>query len=385
MTTASSTEAQASIQSPIDDDVYSVVSDDSFDSHPDNQSSQCHALPYEVAVFQGQSLSDGTQMLQPMTDSKAAALQPYDEVDYSNHNQQYRDSQTCTQISDEHHMYDEVNYEAKGQRKSVVSETRDKEATTTSEFFDDIVIYDGTFHAKSTENVNEDHDTELNVPKKQKDQSTCKFDDEHVYESTDQFSKGQTATPPTNNGDKDNKSGEADGINLYYSLEPSENGKSSNPDSHSIPIGHEKTIAQDSQSGPTQHMCQFDDPMYDSTPHPGADLTVIANPKTELENDELVVQGNPGHQRTIVQNDTNSLSGDCDPSMYNYQFDDPMYDSNPHPGVDLTVIADPKVELKNNELVVQKNLPNYRGDAETLPSMFDDPTYGECHVGPNKQ
>ena len=355
--------------------------DDSFDSYPDNQSSH-HALPYEVAVFQGQSLSDGTQTLQPMTDSKAAALQPYDEVDYNNHNQQHRDSQPCTQISDEHHMYDEVNYEAKGQSKSIVSEIKDKKATTASELFDDIV-YNVTLHAKSTKTVDEDHDTELNAPKKQKDQLTCKFNDEHVYESTDQFSKGQTATPPTTNGDKDNKRGEADGTNLYHSLESSENGKFSNPDSHSMPIGHEKTIAQDSQSGPTQYKCQFDDPMYDSTPHPGADLTVIANPKAGLEN-ESVVQGNPDHQRTIVQDDTNSLSGDCDPKLYNCQFDDPMYDSNPHPGVDPTVIANPKVELKN-ELVVQENLPNYRGDAETLPSMFDDPTYGECHVGPNKQ
>ena len=208
-----------------------------------------------------------------------------------------------------------------------------------------------------------------------------------MYESADQFSKGQTATvtPPTTYGDKGNKSEEAGGTNFYYSLEPSENGKFSNPDRHSMPIDHEKIIAQDSQSGPTQYKCQFDDPMYDSTPHPGADLTVIANPKAGLENDELVVQGNPGHQRTIMQDDTNSLSGDCDPNLYNCQFDDPMYDSNPHPGVDQTVIANPKVELKNDELVVQKNLPHYRGDAETLPSMFDDPTYGECHVGPNKQ
>ena len=294
--------------------------DDSFDSYPDNQSSH-HALPYEVAVFQGQSLSDGTQTLQPMTDSKETALQQYDEVDYSNHNQQYRDSQPCTQISDEHHMYDEVNYEAKGQSKSIVSEIKDKKATTASELFDDIV-YNVTLQAKSTKTVDEDHDTELNAPKKQKDQPTCKFDDEHVYESADQFSKGQTATPPTTNGDKDNKSEEADGTNLYHSLEPSENRKFSNPDSHSMPIDHKKTIAQDSQSGPTLYKCQFDDPMYDSTPHPGPDLTVIANPK---------------------------------------------------------------VELKNDEVVVQKILPNYRGDAETLPSMFDDPTYGECHVGPNKQ
>ena len=327
MITASSTEAQASIQvtrSSEDDDAYSVVSDDSFglhNSHPDNQSAQYHALPYEVAVFQGQSVSDGTQTLQPTTDSKAAALQPYDEVDYSNHNQQHRDSQSCAQISDEHHMYDEVNYEAKGKNKSIVSEIKDKKATNASELFDDIV-YNVTLHAKSTKNVDEDHDTKLNVPKKQKDQPTCKFDDEHVYESADQFSKGQIATPPTSNGDKYNKSGEPDGTNFYHSLEPSENGKFSNPDSHSMPIDHEKTIAQDSQSGPTLYKCQFDDPMYDS---------------------------------------------------------------NPHPGVDLAVTANQKVELKNNEVVMQKSLPNYRGDAETLPSIFDDPTYGECHVAPNKQ
>ena len=391
VTTASSTEAQVSVQvttSSIDDDVYSDVSDDSFgihNSHPDNQSS--HALPYEVAVFQGQSVSDGTQTLQPITDSKAAALQPYDEVDYSKHNQQYRDNQTCTQISDKHHMYDEVNYEAKGQSKLVVTETRDKEATAASELFDDMV-YDVTLHAKSTKNVNEDHDTELTAPKKQKDQPTCKFDDEHVYDSADQFSKGQTATPPTNNGDKEKKRGEADGTNFYHSLEPSENGKFSNPNSHSMHVGHQRTIVQDdtnNQSGPTLYKCQFDDPMYDSTPHPGADLTVIANPKAELENDELVVQGNLGHQRTIVQDDTNSLAGDSDPTLYNCQFDDPMHDSNPHPGADLTVIANPKVELKNNELAVQGNLPNYGGDAETFPSMFDDPSYGECHAGPNKQ
>ena len=128
---APSTEVQGSAQvvrSHTRDDIYSVVSDDSFgirNSCPDNQSS--HALPYEVAIFQGQSLSDGTQTLQPMTDSKAAAaLQPYDEVDYSNHNQPYSDSQNCTQVSDEHHMYDEVNYEAKGQSKSIVSEIKDK-------------------------------------------------------------------------------------------------------------------------------------------------------------------------------------------------------------------------------------------------------------------
>ena len=391
MTIASSTEAQASVQatrSSEDDDIYSVVSDDSLgiihNSRPDNQPS--HALPYEVAVFQGQSVSDGTQTLQPMTDSKAAALQPYDEVDYSNH-QQYRDSQTCTQISDEHHMYDEVNYKAKGQSKSVVSETRDKEAAGASELFDDMV-YDVTFHAKSTKNIDEDHDTELTAPKKQKDQPTCKLDDEHVYDSTDQFSKGQTATPPTTNGDKDNKSGEANGTNFYHSLEPSENGRFSNPDSHSMPTGHQRTIVQDdtnSQSGPTLYKCQFDDPMYDSSPHPGADLIVIANPKAELKNNELVVQGNLDHQRTIVQDNTNSLAGDSDPILHNCQFDDPMYDSNLHPGADLTVIANPKVELKSNELAVQGNLPNYGGDAETLPSIFDDPTYGECHAGPNKQ
>jgi hypothetical protein len=78
--TASSTDAQASVQvtrSSTDDDIYSVVSDDSIGLHssrPDNQSS--HALPYEVAVFQGQSLSDGTQTLQHKTDSKAAAALP---------------------------------------------------------------------------------------------------------------------------------------------------------------------------------------------------------------------------------------------------------------------------------------------------------------------
>ena len=326
MTIASSTEAQASVQvtkSSIDDDTNSVVSDDSLGIHnsrPDNQSS--HALPYEVAIFHGQSVSDGTQILQPTTDSKAAALQPYDEVDYSKHNQQYRDNQTCTQISDKHHMYDEVNYEAKGQSKLVVTETRDKEATAASELFDDMV-YDVTLHAKSTKNIDEDHDTELNAPKKQKDQH--RLDGEHVYDSADQFSKGQTATPPTNNGDKDNKSREADGTNFYHSLEPSGNGKFSSSDNHSMHIGH---------------------------------------------------------QRTIVQDDTNSQSG---PTLYKCQFDDPMYDSTPYPGADLTVIANPKAELKNDELAAQSNLPNYEGDAETLPSMFDDPSYGECHTGPNKQ
>ena len=97
-----------------------------------------------------------------------------------------------------------------------MSEIKDNKATTASELFDDIV-YNVTLHAKSTKNVDKDHDTELNAPKKQ-DQPTCKFDDEHVYESADQFSKGQTATPPTTNGDKDNKSEEADGTNLHQKL-----------------------------------------------------------------------------------------------------------------------------------------------------------------------
>jgi disulfide oxidoreductase YuzD len=327
---ASSSEAQASVhvtRSSIDDDIYSVVSDDSIglqNSRPDNQSS--HALPYEIAVFQGQSLSDGTQILQHKIDSKtAAALQPYDEVDYSNHNEQHRDGQTCTQISDEHYMYEEVTHEAKGQSKSIVSlvsETRegnDKEATTASELFDDMV-YDVTFHVKSTTNMGEDHTAEPTATKKRKDQP--RFDDEHVYDSANQLSKGQTVTPPINN---DNTNGEADGSkHTYHSLEQSENGKFS---SHSVPIDHEKTIVQEtnSQSGDCDSTL-FDDPMYDSNPQPGADLTVTATPSstksdvTELKDDELSAQGNP----ELPQNYRGSGNAENLPSVYD-MFDDPTY------------------------------------------------------------
>jgi disulfide oxidoreductase YuzD len=333
VTIASSSEIQASLQvtrSSMDDDIYSVVSDDSIglqNSCPDNQPS--HALPYEIAVFQGESLSDGTQTLQHMTDSKiAAALQPYDEMDYNNHNQQHRDSQTCTQMSDKHHMYEEVTHEAKGQSKSkvsVLSETRggnDKEANTASELFDDMV-YEVTFHAKPTTNRDEDHYTEPIAPKKQRDQPI--FDDEHVYDSANQLSKGQAATSPTNNGNNDNTNGGADGSkHTYHSLEQSENRKFS---SHSIPIGHEKIIVQEtnSQSGDYDSTL-FDDPMYDSHPHPGADLTVIATPNstksdvTELKDDELSTQGNP----ELSQNYRGSADVENFPSVYN-MFDDPIY------------------------------------------------------------
>ena len=106
------------------EDIHSVVSDNSIgglelhSSYPDKQAS--HALPYEVAVFRGQSLFDDTQTLQYTTDSKAA-LQSYDEVDHNKHNQQYQESQSSNQIEskDENHVYDDTNHKAKeGQSKS---------------------------------------------------------------------------------------------------------------------------------------------------------------------------------------------------------------------------------------------------------------------------
>jgi hypothetical protein len=274
VTIISSIEAQASVQvttSSIDDDIYSIVSDDDSiglqSSRPDNQSS--HALPYEVAVFEGQSLSDSIQILQHKIDSKtAAALQPYDEADYSNHNEQHRDGQTCTQVSDEHHMYEEVTHEAKGQSKpivSVVSETRegnDKEATTASELFDDMV-YDVTFHVKSTTNMGEDHTAEPTATKKRKDQP--RFDDEHVYDSANQLSKGQIAAPLKTNGDNDNTNRKAGGTtHIYHSLEQSENEKFSNPESHSIPIGHHGTIVQETKTD-----MPHEQPQYNTLQHGG--------------------------------------------------------------------------------------------------------------------
>jgi hypothetical protein len=170
--------------------------------------------------------------------------------------------------------------------------------------------------------MGEDHTAEPTAIKKQKDQPI--FDDEHVYDSTNQLSKGQTVTPPINNGNNDYINGEADGSkHTYHSLEQSENGNFSNPESHSI---------------------------------------------------------STGHQRTICQEDANSLSGDCDPTLYNCQFDDPMYESTPHPRADQTVTA-AKSELKDDELATPGNpeLPvNHGEDAKNLPSvydMFDDPIY----------
>ena len=389
VTVGSSIDAHVILQATTEeDDIYSAVSDNSIgdlglhSSCLDNQTP--HALPYEVAVFHGQSLSDNTQTPQYTTDSKAA-LQPYDEVDHNKHNQQYRENQTCTQINDEHHMYDEVKHEAKeGQSKSIISavnETRegnDKESITASELFDDMV-YEGrnvTFHAKSTTNMDEDDYAEPTAPKKQKDQ--FRFDDEHLYDRADQLSKDQMAALTIISGDNSSTNGEANGTkHIYHSLELSEteiHGRLANPESHNMPIllGHKSTTLQDnnSRSGdcdPTLYNCQFDDPMYESNPHLGADLKVTATPSSmkadvinsELQEDELTLQGNP----ELIQN----YSGDAK------NFADAPQHS------DSTDLA------SEDNFMIMESQDKADRNVASIYDVFDDPTYGVCHAGSNKK
>ena len=381
--TTSLTDALASVQDiatrSTEDDIYSVVSDHSIDdlglhtSCPDNQTP--HALPYEVAVFQGQSLSDDTQALQYTTDSKAV-LQPYDEVDHNKQNQQYRENQTFPHINDEHHMYDEVKHEAKvGQRKlimSAVNDTRERESITASELFDDMV-YEGrnvTLHAMCNTSMDGYDYAEPTATKKQRDQFRFAIHDEHLYDSVDQLRKGQMATLTTNSGDNDNINGEPDGTkHIYHSLETGTHGRVTNPESYNMPIGYQSTTLQDinSQSGdcdPTLYNCQFDDPMYESNPHPGGDLKVIATPSsmkadvTELQEDELTMQGNP---ELLI-----NYSGDAE----NYcNTDTPQHTDLASESNTITMESQDKAD---------RNLAS-------IYDMFDDPTYGVCHTGSNKK
>ena len=78
-----------------------------YNSCTDSQPLRIHALSYEVAVFNDQSLSV-TQMKQYTlsTDSRLT-LEPYDEVDEDNHNQlrYYRDNESSSQRNGESHLY----------------------------------------------------------------------------------------------------------------------------------------------------------------------------------------------------------------------------------------------------------------------------------------
>ena len=358
-----------------EDDIYSVVSGNSnggVELHNIFSSDQSlHALPYETAVFQGQTLSDNAQMLQDKTDSKVA-LYPYDQVDHNKHNQEHclREHQMWTQANDEYHMYDEVKHEVKeGQSKSVENETRggnDKEST---KLFDDMVYEERnvTVHAKSTTNMNADDYAEPTAPKKQKDQP--RFDDEHLYDSTDHnMSKGQIPTVSVES-DSTKFKGEADGAkHTYRSLESPETGEFASPNNY-ILIGHQRTALQDTnkRSGdydPSVYNCQFDDPMYESNPHPGADLTAIVSPSsTKAESDVIELQDDKS--ATCMQGKPLNYSVDAESFVDTPQLSD-VYAS------------------KDNHVIMDSQDKADRNLASTY-DVFDDATYGVCHAGVNKK
>ena len=402
VTVGSSIDAKATVQSTTEgDDIYSVVSDNSIgdlglhSSCQDNQST--HALPYEVAVFHGQSLPDDAQNLQYATDPKAA-LKPCDESDQNKHNQRYRENQMSdqTKFNDEHHVYDEVNHETKvkGQNNSIISvanetachrDGNDKELVTDSELFDDMVysmhplqtigtsraaqqIKTNTdsmsqqnskgrnVYAKSATNMNEDDYAESAAIKKQKGQ--VRFNDEHLYDSADQLSKSQTATLTTIRGDNNNTKFNAEADETKHSQESPETGSQVNPE---MPTGHLSTTVQDinSQSAdcdPTLYNCQFDDPMYESTPHSGANLKAAAT-KNSMKADVIEPQEESMQSNTeLVRN----YSGDVESYGDAPQHSDPT-DLVP---MDNHVTADSQDEADRK--------------LTSIYDMFDDPTYGVC-------
>ena len=407
---SSITDVQATAQitrSTEEDDIYSVVGDTcssigDLELHNSCQDFQSiHASPYEVAVFHSQNLPDDVQNLQNMTDPKAA-LRPHDESDQSKHNQQYREYQSSDQRNDEYHIYDEVNHEAKvkGQNNSIISvanetachrDGNDKELATDSELFDDMVYSThplqtvGTsratqllktnsnsisqqnskgrnVYAKSATNMNEDDYAESAAIKKQKGQ--VRFDDEHLYDSANQLSKSQTAPLTTISGDNDNTKFNAEADETKYSQESPETGSQVNPE---MPTGHLSTTVQDinSQSAdcdPTLYNCQFDDPMYESTPHPGANLKAAAT-KNSMKADVIEPQEESMQSNTeLVRN----YSGDVENYGDAPQHSDPT-DLVP---MDNHVTADSQDEADRK--------------LTSIYDMFDDPTYGECHAGSNK-
>ena len=314
----------------------------------DNETS--HALPYEVAVFQGQTLSDDAQTQLHMTDSKPA-LQLYDEVDYNKYNQQHRKSQACNQINDEHHMYDEVNHEAKEGQTSI--EGNNQEAITALELFDDMV------YAKSATNMkfSEDDYSEPTAPKKQKDRP--RFDDEHLYDSADHnnMSKGQTPTPTTASVKSNSTKfkGKADGTkqHTYHSLKSPE---TTSP--------NDMPNRQSGDYDPTVYNCRFDDPMYESNPHPGADLTAIVSPSSTKAKSDVIE----------LQDDKSAICMQGKP--LNYSVDAESFADTPQ-------LSD-ACTSKDNHVIMDNQDKADRNLASTY-DVFDDSTYGVCHAGLNKK
>ena len=104
-------QATVTIQATTEDNIYSIVSDDSFGSGNsscmDAQQAQCHALPYEIAVFHNHNQAVDTQ--RPQQDISGSKLVSKSNTsDNNKHNQQYRENQ-----HDDHHVYDEVQHELK--------------------------------------------------------------------------------------------------------------------------------------------------------------------------------------------------------------------------------------------------------------------------------
>ena len=95
--------------------MYGVVSDSNdglSSSCPDNQPSS--AMPYEVAVFHGQSRYASGDIHQFTEIDSKSDLKPCDERDVDVHNPQDRENESILiHRIDEHHLYDEVKHKEK--------------------------------------------------------------------------------------------------------------------------------------------------------------------------------------------------------------------------------------------------------------------------------
>ena len=331
---------------------------------------------YEIAVFHS-----------PNHTQQESVLRQGDEMEGS---EECRGSHNSTHEFDEHHVYDEVKHKAK--IDNYTAGRTDSEKTADLELFDDMVHSSHPSHDTNSEldtklsrthleidiirnnhmdvgggiktSIGQDENTEPVVAKKQTEEMRCS--DEHLYDSADQMDKGQTRKPAalTRIGQDNHKctNREADGIKHVH--QSPETGSQVNPE---MLIGHLSTTVQDinSQSAdcdPTLYNCQFDDPMYESTPHSGANLKAAAT-KNSMKADVIEPQEESMQSNTeLVRN----YSGDVESYGDAPQHSDPT-DLVP---MDNHVTADSQDEADRK--------------LTSIYDMFDDPTYGECHAGSNK-